>query len=38
MWNMSQNLEHLSELLDSTLSRQLSLTLTLDPTRKSSGS
>jgi len=34
MWNMSQNLEHLSELLDSTLSRQLSLTLTVDPSRK----
>ena len=36
MWNMSQNLEHLSELLHSTLSRQLSLTLTVDPSRKSS--
>jgi hypothetical protein len=36
MWNMSQNLEHLSELLHSTLSRQLSLTLTVDPSRKPS--
>jgi hypothetical protein len=36
MWNMSQNLEHLSELLDATLNRQLSLTLTVDPSRKSS--
>lgn len=34
MWSMSQNLEHLSELLHSTLSRQLSLTLTVDPSRK----
>ena len=36
MWNMSQNLEHLSELLHSTLSRQLSLTLTVDPVQKPS--
>jgi hypothetical protein len=34
MWGMSQNLEHLSELLDATLSRQVSFTLSLDPTRK----
>lgn len=34
LWNMSQNLEHLSELLHSTLSRQMSLTLTVDPARK----
>ena len=37
MWGMSRNLEHLTEVLDSVLSRQLSLTLTVDPTRKSSG-
>jgi hypothetical protein len=37
MWGMSRNLEHLAELLDSTLSRQLSLTLTVDPARRHDG-
>jgi hypothetical protein len=35
MWGMSQNLEHLSELLDATLSRQISFTLSVDPRQKS---
>jgi len=34
MWGMSQNLEHLSELLDATLNRQISFTLSVDPRQK----